>query len=207
MAKPNIMMNNHTNPFNILNLQNLMRRISVGDIMTRNFVALDPKASLHDCAKKMAREHVDSLLLTQDKKLVGILTSRDILWAITKKPGLDLNKVRGIEIAAKKLAVIKPSADISQAIEKMRASNFRRLPVISEGEILGVITVKDILAVEPELYAEMRSLMEVREEHIKREKIGRPYPIEGLCENCGALSELLRVEGQLLCPDCRDELF
>lgn len=184
-----------------------MRQISVGDIMTRNFVALDPTASLYDCAKKMARERVDSLMLTEGKKLVGILTSRDILWAITKKSNLDLKKIRAIGIAAKKLAVIKPSADLSQAIEKMRLSNFKRLPVISEGEIVGVITAKDILAVEPELYAEMRSLMDIREEHVKREKADRPYPIEGLCENCGALSDLLRVEGQLLCPDCRDELY
>jgi len=146
-------------------------------------------------------------MLTQSKKLVGILTSRDILWAITKKSGLNLKKIKGIEIAAKKLAVIKPSAEISQAMEKMRSSNFKRLPVISEGEIVGVITVKDILAVEPELYAEMRSLMDIREEGFKRQKAERPYPIEGLCENCGALSELLRVEGNLLCPDCRDELY
>jgi CBS domain-containing protein len=184
-----------------------MRRISVGDIMTRNFVSLSPQASLYECAKKMARERVDSLLITNQKHLVGILTSRDVLWAITKKHGLDLKKIRGIDIASKKLAVIKPSADLSQAIEKMKASNFKRLPVISEGEILGVVTVKDILAVEPELYAEIRSLMDVREERFKMEKVDRPYPIEGLCENCGALSELLRVEGNLLCPDCRDELY
>ncbi len=175
--------------------------------MTRNFVSQTPQASLYDCAKKMARERVDSLMITNGKKLVGILTSRDILWAITKKPGLNIKRIRGIDIAAKKLAVIKPSADISQAIEKMNASNFKRLPVISDGEIIGVITVKDILAVEPELYAEMHSLMDVREEHLKLEKSKHAFPIDGLCENCGALSDLLRVEGQLLCHDCRDELY
>jgi len=184
-----------------------MRRISVGDIMTRNFVYETPQASLYDCAKKMARERVDSLMIVNGKKLVGILTSRDILWAITKKPKLDLKRIKGIEIAAKKLAVIKPSADISQAIEKMKASNFKRLPVISEGEILGVVTIKDILAIEPQLYAEIRSLMDVREESFKRKKAESSFQIEGLCENCGALSDLLRVEGQLLCHDCRDELY
>ncbi|MBS3077727.1 CBS domain-containing protein [Candidatus Pacearchaeota archaeon] len=184
-----------------------MRMISVGDIMTRNFVSLAPQASLYDCAKKMAKESVDSIMLTQGRKLVGILTSRDILRAIIKKPGLNLKKMKSINIAAKKLAVIKPSADISQAIEKMKASNFKRLPVISGGEILGVVTIKDILAVEPEFYSEIRSLMDVREEQSKINKTTRPCPIEGLCENCGALSDLLRVEDQLLCPDCRDEMY
>lgn len=184
-----------------------MRRISVGDIMTRNFVSLDPKASLYECARKMARERVNSLMITEGRRLVGILTARDILWAITKKPGLDLKKIRGINIASRKLAVIKPSAEIHHAIEKMKASNFRRLPVISNGELLGVVTLKDILAIEPSFYSDIRNLVEIREEHTKREKVESSYPIEGLCENCGAFSDLLRVEGQLLCPDCRDELY
>jgi CBS domain-containing protein len=185
-----------------------MRNISVGDVMTRNLISIDPSASLHDCAKKMAKERVDSLLITEKKRLLGILTSRDILWAITKKSGLDLQKMRGIDIATRKLAVIKPSADISQALRKMRASNFRRLPVLSKGELIGVVTLKDILAVEPELYGEMRTLMDdIREEEQKITKAKKEYPSEGLCDNCGAFSELLEVENQLLCLDCRDELY
>lgn len=175
--------------------------------MTRNFVSASPTDSLYKCAKKMARERVDSLLLTEKKHLVGILTSRDVLWAITKKPGLDLKKIRSIDIATRKLAVIKPSADISQAIEKMRASNFRRLPVLSKGELIGVVTVKDILAIEPDLYAEIRSLMDIREEERKKEQAETSWPLEGICENCGSLSELLKVEDNLLCPDCRDEMY
>jgi CBS domain-containing protein len=185
-----------------------MRKISVGDVMTRNLVSIAPTASLHDCAKKMAKERVDSLLITDGKRLLGILTSRDILWAITKKAGLDMQKIRGIDIATRKLAVIKPSADISDALRKMQASNFRRLPVLSRGELIGVVTLKDILAVEPEIYGEMHTLMdEIREEEQKIMKAEREYPSEGLCDNCGAFSELLKVEGQLLCADCRDELY
>ena len=185
-----------------------MRRISVGDIMTRNFVSANPLSSLYDCAKKMAKERVNSLLITEGKRLVGIITARDILWVITKKPGLDLRKIKAIQIATRKLAVIKPSADISEALEKMKASNFRRLPVLAENEIIGVVTLKDILAVEPNLYAEMRYILDdVREENRKQEQTDTSYPLEGLCENCGALSDLLKVEDQLLCQDCRDEMF
>jgi len=185
-----------------------MRRISVGDIMTRNFVSARPEASLHECSRIMAKERVDSLLITEKKHLIGILTARDILWAITKKSGLDLKKIRGMDIATKKLAVIKPSADMSQAIKKMRLLNFRRLPVLSNSEVIGVVTLKDILAIEPSLYAEMHSLMdEIREEERKVERAGAPWPLEGLCDNCGALSDLLKVNEILLCQDCREEMY
>jgi len=176
--------------------------------MTRNFVSAKPDSSLYECAKLMAKERVDSLVITEGRRLVGMITSRDILWALTKKQNVDLSKIRSIDVAARKLAVIKPSADINQAIKKMQDSNFRRLPVISRGEIMGVVTLKDILAIEPEIYSEIQSVLDdVREGERKREQARTEWPFEGLCENCGSFADLLRVETQLLCPDCRDELF
>ncbi len=184
-----------------------MRRIAVGDIMTRNFVSAKPSESLHDCAKKLAKERVNSLLITEGKKLVGILTARDILWAITKKPSIDLKKLRAIDIAARKVAVIKPSADLSQALRKMKTFNFRRLPVLSRGEVIGVLTLKDILRIEPELYSEITEFTDIREEERKIKEASESYPLEGFCDNCGAFSELLKVYDKLLCPDCREELY
>src|SRR3989344_1125224 len=185
-----------------------MKRIAVGDVMTRNFIHVSPDENLHKCAKMMAKDHVDSLLLVEGKKLIGIITSRDILWAISKNPKIELKKIQCREIATKKVAVIKPSAEISQSIAKMREYNFRRLPVLSKGEIIGVVTLKDILAIEPELYSEIRHLMDdVREEDKKKGYLEAEYPSEGICENCGAFSELLRVENQLLCPDCREDMY
>mgnify|MGYP001616874297 FL=1 len=175
--------------------------------MTRNFVSAKPSESLHDCAKKLAKERVNSLLITEGKKLVGILTARDILWAITKKPSIDLKKLRAIDIAARKVAVIKPSADLSQALRKMKTFNFRRLPVLSRGEVIGVLTLKDILRIEPELYSEITEFTDIREEERKIKEASESYPLEGFCDNCGAFSELLKVYDKLLCPDCREELY
>jgi CBS domain-containing protein len=185
-----------------------MRRISVGDVMTRKVISVTPGDTLHKCSKLMARERVNSLIVAEGKKLLGILTARDILWAITKKTVIDLKTIRAIDIATRKLAVIKPSADISQALRKMRSLNFRRLPVISNGQIIGVVTLKDILSIEPQLYSEMSEIMdEIRESDRKLKQADDQWPSEGICDNCGALSELLKVEGELLCLDCREELY
>ena len=184
-----------------------MRKIAVGDIMTRNFVSALPEDSLYKCAKKMAKERVNSLVIAKNRKLVGILTSRDILWAITKKPLLDLRKIRVIDIATRKVAVIKPSADIYQAIKKMQTFNFRRLPVLSKGEVIGVLTLKDILSIEPALFEESKVLMDIREEERKLKDANVKWESEGFCEECGSFSDLLKVDSKLLCPDCRYELY
>ncbi len=183
-----------------------MRKISVGDVMTRNVVTASPEDSLHECVKIMVKRDVNSLLITNGQKLVGILTSGDILRTLTKKA--NLKEIKCLDAASRKIAVLKPSDDISQAIEKMKSLNFRRLPVISEDELLGVVTLKDILSVEPGLYAETNNLIdEIKELDAKRNRAGKEWPLEGLCDNCGAFSDLLKVEEKLLCRDCREELY
>jgi len=184
-----------------------MQRIAVGDVMTFNFVSISSDATLLDCARAMVKKDISSLLVVEQKKLLGILTSDDILWAITKKPNVNLNEVKAIDISTRKVAVIKPSADIRQAFEKMKALDFRRLPVLSKGEVIGVITLKDILRIDPSLYAESGELFNLREEERKLKEAKKKWPLEGFCDNCGAFSNLLKVYDKLLCADCREELF
>ncbi len=183
-------------------------RIAIGDIMTRNFAAITPGESLHNAAKEMINKKVNSLLITSGKKLLGIITARDILWAVTKKPGLNLKDVSVMEIATRKIAVIKPSADISQALNKMKQFGFRRLPVLAKGEVIGMVTLKDILRVDPGLYAQLGELAVIKEESVKLSNLSNANnEIEGLCEECDTFSTLLKVDGKYLCLDCRDEIY
>lgn len=177
--------------------------------MTRNFSAVSPETDLLHCARRMVKEDVTSLLVVEGKKLKGILTQTNILWAITKKPQVDLRTLKAIDVAVRKVAVIKPSADLAQAFLKMKRFGFRRLPVLSRGEVVGLLTIKDILKVEPEFYTKASSLFDVREEAQKLRRIAHTEEAtsEGFCDNCGAFADLLAVDARQLCQDCRDELY
>ncbi len=187
-------------------------RVAVGDIMTRHFISVTPETDLLTCSKEIVKHRVDSIVVAKNKRLLGIITPRDILWAIIKKPGLDLKQVLVSDISTKKVAVIKPSADISQALKRMRQVGFRRLPVLSRGELVGLVTLKDILRVDPGLYTELGKLADIREESRKLKMMSKlqndsSAEFDGLCEECGALSNLLNVENRMLCQDCREELY
>lgn len=184
-----------------------MARVSVGDIMTRDFVSVPASENVLECIKKFVKYKVNSLLVIDSKKLVGILTSTDVFRETIKGKIINLSKVRAIDVATKKVAVIKPSADIYQALLKMKELNFRRLPVLTNGRLIGVITLKDILKIAPELYSDLGELAFVREEEQKLKKLEKPWLMEGFCEECGAFSDLLKVEEKLLCLDCREELY
>jgi CBS domain-containing protein len=185
----------------------MLRRVAVGDVMTRNFSATSPHANLLDCTKQMVKQRVGCLLLTEGKKLKGLLTQKDILWVISKKPLINLTTVKASDVATKKIAVIKPSATIAEAFEKMREYGFRRLPVITKGEVVGLLTIKDILAVDPSFYNLSGDLFALREQHDKLKRVmSEEREFEGLCDQCGSLSDLVKVGSRHLCPDCRAEL-
>ena len=184
----------------------MLRKIAVGDIMTRNLVTVKPSSDLHFCARELVKQRVNTLLISENKRLIGILTARDILWAIMKQPKLNLKEINVVDIATRKVAVIKPSADMGQAFQKMKKFGFRRLPVLTRGELVGILTLKDILKVEPTLYQEIGELSNVREVMHKMQHYSNPQEAEGLCDECGSLSNLLKIEERLLCVDCREEL-
>lgn len=187
-----------------------MRQILVVDVMTRGPIIIKKNTSLLDCARKMVRKRVGSLLITDNKKLVGFVSQRDILWALIKKTKKDLSDIKAIDISPKKIGTIKSSFTIKQAINKMNKLKFDRLPVVNKGELIGIVTVKDILSFHPELYPELEELAKIRQEATKLKRIkkakSREFMHDGICEECGAQEILYRVNGMLICESCKSSI-
>jgi len=181
--------------------------VKVGDIMTRNFISVKPDTSLLECAKKMVKKRVGSLILKENDKLKGIVTEGDIIWALTKKSRRELSKIKASEIAPRKLVTIKPSADLYEALQKMNRTKYRWLPVTIKGNVIGFLTLKDILRIEPSLFDTVSEIMPIREESekLKRRRIGEKFK-EGLCEECGNFDILYGVDNRMICEACRDAM-
>ncbi len=181
-----------------------MRKILVSDIMTRGPITVRPETNVLECAKKMVQKKVGSLLITDKKKLVGFISQSDIMWAVTKKPNGDLSKVKAVDISPKKIAIIKPECSVQDALEKMKKLKFERLPVIQDGQLVGMITIKDILNFHPEIYPELEEFAKIREESEKLKRIKQAEKrTDGICEECGHEGTLFKVNGMLICESCR----
>jgi CBS domain-containing protein len=187
-----------------------MKNILVADVMTRDPITIKPETSLLECAKKMVRKRLGSLLLVDKKKLVGFISNKDILWALIKKPKEDLSKIKAINISPKKIATIKSFSTIDDAVKKMKKVKFYRLPVIKDGELVGMITMKDILNFHPELYQELGELEQIREEAKKLKRIkkakNRTIMPEGICGECGNQAPLYKVDETLICESCMNSV-
>lgn len=184
-----------------------MKTILVSEIMTRAPITISPDTNLLDCAKIMVKKKVGSLLIVDKKNLVGFISEKDILWALVKKSKQDLSKIKAIDISPRKIATIKPSATIKDAIEKIKKTKFERLPVVQNQELWGILTVKDILNFHPEVYPEIEEFSKIREEADKLRRIERAKEgIEGRCEKCGQEDSLYEYDGLLICNSCRNSI-
>jgi len=175
--------------------------IKVGDLMTRNFIHVAPDTDLRKCAKTMIKKRVGSLIIKEGDKLKGILTEKDIVWAVVKKSKKDLKNIKAKDLMKRKVVTIKPSADITDAMQKFRKKKIRRLPVVEMGKIIGFITSKDILKMDPGLFQMIAETIKIKEETIKlkRQKALRK---QGICEECGEFGILYKSEAQAVCETC-----
>ncbi len=183
-----------------------MNRILVSDIMNRQPLMVGPETTLLDCAKKLVRKRTESLILAENKKLRGFISTQDILWAVIKKNKKDLSKIKASDISPRKIVTIKPEANIEEAMNKMKKYKFHRLPVIKNGEIVGLVSLRDIMNYYPELDPEFKELEMIKEETEKLEKMDNeketPVVNDGICEECGSRGPLYRMNGMLICSSC-----
>ena len=179
------------------------KNIFVADIMTREPRTIKPDTNLMECIKKMVKKRTGSFPVLEKNKLVGFISRHDVLWAIIKKSKRELKDIKVIEIARKKIATIRPMATVDEAFNKMKKSKLQKLPVIQEGEFVGMITLKDILNFSPEFYPELDELAQIREESQKLKRLKKRETISnGICEECGNQEMLYKFNGMMVCEPC-----
>ena len=129
----------------------------VKDIMNKNVATIEPSATLGQAAKKMVENNTKFLIVTEKEKLVGIATEWDFVKKLASKPeGIGGVKIESVMI--KKVIVIPPDTEVNEAAEIMTANNIKRLPIVSNNVLIGVVTAMEIMAAEPKLVEQISEL-------------------------------------------------
>ena len=121
----------------------------ISDLMVQRVLTAEPTATVKECAKLMADKQIGSLVIADNKKIVGIVTEQDMSRKVVAK-ALDY-EASVSEILTKKLVDIMPTDDIYTAMVRMSKYNIKHLPVVSAGKLVGIISFKDIIRAEPAL--------------------------------------------------------
>ena len=173
----------------------------VGDCMTMSPIFVSQNDSLVEISKVMANNHVGAVLVKEDKKFLGIITEQDIVRKAVRF-GLDPNKTNAGKIVEKVMTTIEPDEDIFDALTMLREKNIRHLPVMHKDNLVGLLTVKDILKIQPQLFEILVDRLEVRESERKASLL--PKEKEGICNICGRYAEeVFLVKGSYVCDRCK----
>jgi CBS domain-containing protein len=124
-----------------------VRRLLVKDIMTQNPVTIDSERTVREAAVAMDRSGVGCVLVTTKKddhdKVIGIVTERDLVRRVLTKEG-GASELSVKSIMSFPLIVVDPNATIEEAAKTMERNKVRRLPVVDQAGLVGVVAVSDL---------------------------------------------------------------
>jgi len=150
-------------------------------IMTTKVITVDISERVEEALRLMIKFDVGSVIVTDRQKPVGIITERDITRASLRGDSLLKIPVRGL--MSKPVQSVAPDTEVWKAFETMLKLGVRRLPVVEDEKLVGMVTEKDLtrwvlrIFYEPNLPEEIRAL--VQNPQIEA-LTGRPK-----CPNCG----------------------
>lgn len=117
--------------------------MAVSDAMTARLVTVRPDESVQTAIARMLELDVASVAVCEEHRLVGIFTERDVLRLAGD--GVDLGALRVGEAMTRNLYTVAPDDDLLDAAALMQERRIRHLPVIQDGNVLGILGIREVL--------------------------------------------------------------
>jgi len=134
--------------------------MEIEDIMIHKVITIDPNATIKQAAKLMNRHEIGCLIAAKQGKAMGIITERDLLKKVVEQ-SKNPEKTKVHEIMSKSVIVGTPRMEIPDAVRLMLQKKIKKLPIVTEGKIIGLITLTDIARttkIEPQMIGVIKEL-------------------------------------------------
>jgi len=117
--------------------------MKLGALVGGSATVVGPEATLGDAAEALVEDDVGSLGVVADRELVGIITERDLVRAVAS--GADVEDEIVSDWMADAPDTFSPDIDVEEAGEWLLEVGYRHMPVMHEGELLGIVSIRDIM--------------------------------------------------------------
>ncbi len=115
----------------------------------RPLIHADSSERVRDVARRMSKENVGAVAVLDAGRLVGIFSERDVMARVVAA-GLDPDKTLVSNVMTKEIVVADPRDTVDAALQKMHKVGCRHLPVVKEGNLVGMVSIRDLLEVDDE---------------------------------------------------------
>ena len=103
--------------------------------------------NVRDVARKMSERNIGAIAVLDSGQLVGIFSERDLMTRVVV-PGLNPDDTPVANVMTKALVAAKPEEEIGSALQKMQSLGCRHLPVVDEGNLIGMLSLRDLLKID-----------------------------------------------------------
>lgn len=131
--------------------------LNVEDVMVKEVITIDENSTVKEAAEVMNKFEIGCLIAIRKGKAVGIMTERDLLKRVVaevRDPAV--TKVK--DIMSSPLVVVEPSTDLEEAVKLMFHMKIKKLPVVDEKRLVGLISLTDIARFQPEVIRILKQL-------------------------------------------------
>jgi CBS domain-containing protein len=112
------------------------------DVMSTLLVTVPADATVAEAAQVMSIQHVGAALIVEADRLHGIFTERDIVRALASEHDAAGHAVAGWMTAEP--VTLGPAATITEARDRMLKEGFRHIPVVQDGRLIGIVSLRDV---------------------------------------------------------------
>jgi len=131
----------------------------VAEAMNKNIHTARIDTTIKKLAEIMSENRIGSVIIVSGPgSLEGIVTERDVMSKVVAT-GKDPSKITAKDIMTTKVIAIDPSKTLEQAADMMTKYKIKKLPVIFQGQIVGIITASDLISYEEKLVEQISSLI------------------------------------------------
>ncbi len=199
--------------------------LSVRDVLTTEYVGVSESDTVLGAVRLMREERAGCVLVVRGSEPVGIVTEWDVLGLVAEEADADETEIGAV--MSTPVISVRGERALTDAADLMTRENIRNLAVEDESDVLGVLTQRDVIAAAGSFQAtatrsaetqrdedrlssgvNVNDSLDSRTESNADSEIlpngGDEYSTQGVCEDCGSLSDSLwDANGQLVCADCR----
>ncbi|MBI2349335.1 MAG: CBS domain-containing protein [Deltaproteobacteria bacterium] len=141
-----------------------MKRVKdILDVKGRDIWSIAPDVSVYDAMKLMADKEIGSLMVMEGTKLVGIISERDYARKVILQ-GRSSRTTQVREIMTSRVVYAQPDQNIEECMALVTEKRVRHLPVIDEGQLVGVISIGDLVK---SIISEQKFIIEQLERYIR----------------------------------------
>lgn len=132
----------------------------ISQVMNPRVVVTDGSITVKKACEIMASHKIGSIVVTRNREVVGIITERDVLNVIAR--GLDPASTWVRDVMTTEVITIRPDQSVEDAAELMARHGIKKLPVVENKKLLGIVTASDIVVIQPKLIQKIASLVSIR---------------------------------------------